>query len=123
MAQFPEVQCYAIFTALPTDWVSFDATEPLWRRLEAIIMAEAIQPARLSEAWLAAARQHKIDYNPDAALCTTIAAAGQYPLAEEWVDNGATYQWGLDVPRLMWHLFRWTPTGGVTRVYSEPVTR
>jgi len=123
VARFPEVQCYALFTALPTDWASFDVTESLWRRLEAIIMAENVQPTPLSPEWIAAARQYKIDFNPDAALCTSIAAAGQYPLAEEWVDGGVTYQWGLDVLRLTWHLWSWTATAGVKRVYSEPVTR
>jgi hypothetical protein len=126
VARFPEVQCYALFTALPSDWVSFDVTESLWRRLEAVIMAESIQPpqpAALSEAWLAEARKRKIDFNPDAALCTTIAAAGQYPLAEEWYEGQTAYQWGLDVPRLTWWLWQWTPTAGVSRVYSEAVTR
>lgn len=126
VSRFPEVQCYAIFTALPTDWVSFTATESLWRRLEALIMAEAItppQPAALSEAWLAEARKHKLIYNPDAGLRKAIEAVGQEVKSNEWYEGDTAYQWGLDVPRLMWHLWSWTPTGGVKRVYSEPVTR
>jgi hypothetical protein len=129
VSRFPEVQCYAIFTALPTDWVSFTATESLWRRLEALIMAEAITPPQpatppaLSEAWLAEARKHKVRYNPDAGLRKAIEAAGQEVKSNEWYEGDTAYQWGLDVARLMWHLWRWTPTGGVQRVHSEAVTR
>lgn len=129
VAQYPEVECYALFTALPTDWVSFDITESLWRRLEAIIMAEPAMPqvppapVTISPEWLANARQYKIAYNPSAALCTAIIAAGQYPLSEEWTERGVTYQWGLDAPRLVWHLWAWTPATGVRRIYSEAVTR
>jgi hypothetical protein len=128
VARFPEVQCYALFTALPTDWVSFDVTESLWRRLEALIMAEPIapaQPAAFSEAWLAEARAYKIRFNPNAGLSIAITAAGQLPLSQEWIDgaNGVTYQWGLDVPHLTWWLWSWTAATGVTREYSEAVTR
>jgi len=74
-----------------------------------------------SEAWLAEARKQKVRFNPNAALSVAISAAGQLPLAQEWIDAGVTYQWGLDLGRLMWHLWSWMAAGGVKRVYSEPV--
>ena len=79
------------------------------------------QPAAFSPEWLAEARKHKIRYNPDSALSPAISGAGQWPLADEWIKDGVTYQWGLDVPRLMWHMWSWTASGGVKRVLSEPV--
>jgi hypothetical protein len=123
VARFPEVQCYALFTALPTDWVSFDVTESLWRRLEVIIMAEATQPAAPSLAWLAEARKHKLIYNPDAGLVKAIEAAGQEVKSDEWYEGNTAYQWGLDAPRLTWWLWSWTAATGVTREHSEAITR
>lgn len=126
VARFPEVECYALFTALPSDWVSFDVTENLWRRLEALIMAETTQPAQpsaaLSEAWLAEARQYKIPINPDAALNAAIIAAGQQRGGPEFYKDGAAWQWGFHEATQMWHLFRWTAATGVTREHSEART-
>lgn len=126
VARFPEVECYALFTALPTDWVSFDITESLWRRLEAIIMAQPTAPAQpvaLSPEWLAEARKYKIPVNPNAALNRAIVAAGQTRGGPEFYRDGAAWQWGLHETAQMWHLWRWTAAEGVRHAMSEPVER
>ena len=132
-AHLPWAEALCLFTfGWEPPWETFDHYESFARSLIAPLRelggvaaqpTAPPQPAALSEAWLAEARKHKVRYNPDAALGPTIAATGQWPMANEWAENGVTYQWGLDVARLMWHLWRWTPTEGVTRVHSEAVTR
>lgn len=129
----PQIKALCLFTVgWEPPWETYDHDETFLRSLIAPlrelggVAAQPTvppQPAALSEAWLAEARKHKVRYNPDAALGPTIAATGQWPMANEWTENGVTYQWGLDVARLMWHLWRWTPAGGVSRVHSEAVTR
>ena len=84
---------------------------------------QPVQPAALSEAWLAEARQYKIPINPDAALNAAIIAAGQQRGGPEFYRDGAAWQWGFHEATQMWHLFRWTAATGASRVYSEAVTR
>jgi len=122
VGQSPEVQCYALFTALPTDWFSFEITESLWKRLEASIMTETnSSPLPLSYEWLAEARKYKIPVNPNAALNKAIVAAGQTRGGPEFYKDNAAWQWGLHESSQTWHLWRWTATEGVQHVYSEPV--
>jgi hypothetical protein len=120
----PWVRGYALFTALPNeDWRSFEVTGPLWRRLEREIMAMPTEHfPEPTEDWLAELRRYKIPFFPGAALARAILEAGQIPASPEVGREDGTYQWGLDLDAQRWHLWRWTPTGGVEERLDEAVT-
>lgn len=129
------VWCATPFVSGPTEqWRDFDVDEGLvrwiasWhttmdRPAPAAWLPATGNVAGLNEVWLAQARTHKIRYNRNAGLSQAIEAMGQEVKSNEWIDGGITHQWGLDVPRLMWHLWSWTAAAGVKRVHSEPMTR
>ena len=71
--------------------------------------------------WLEWARSYKMRYNPSAGLSRTITGAGLALGSQEFYDDAGAYQWGLDVTAQRWHLYRWTPSGGVERIHDEAV--
>lgn len=133
-ANLPWVEALCLFTfGWEPPWETFDHYESFARSLIAPLRevgpmtTEPTWPAQpsaaLSESWLAEARKHKIPINPDAALNRAIRAAGQERGGPEFYRDGAAWQWGFHEATQIWHLWRWTPTEGVTREHSEPVTR
>ena len=125
----PQIRGLCLFTVgWEKPWQTYDHEEPFLRSLIGPVRAidQAPTPPTaggFSEAWLAVARQHKLRYNPGAALKDAIEAKGQEVKSDEWIMDGKTWQWGLDTKGLMWYLWSWTPSQGVHCEYQEIVAR
>ena len=133
----PQIKGLCLFTVgWENPWETYDHAEPFLRSLITPVQALGVgatvptpmptpvsPPTKFTAAWLTEARRHKLRYNPGAALKDAIEAAGQEVKSDEWQQDGATWQWGLDTRAQMWHMWSWTTGRGVEHEYSEPVTR